>query len=432
MSASVSGPPGPLVRPRVDGPMFAAILLLTALGVVMVGASSAILADAQNHDALYYLKRQAVFAVLGSVALIVTASLEPAWLERKAPFFMIAALVLLVLVLVPGIGHLAGGSRRWINFGPIGVQAGEVAKLALVMFLAASLARKGKGKGKLGAMPGLRARSLRYFLVPAICIGLLLGEPDFGTAVLLAAITFVMLFISGARLAPLLGVAVLAVPLALLAIGTSEYRVKRVLAFLDPWAHRYDIGYQITESLMTVGSGGLFGLGLGESRQKLFFLPAAHTDFVFSIIGEELGFMGVLVVIGAFAVIAVRAWQAAARARSPFIALLVVGLGSLLVLQAAFNIAVTLGLVPTKGITLPFVSYGGSSLVMSMAMAGVLLRATADSLAPHAHAHAHAHTQMQRSAHEDSMRNRASPRGSPAASVPLAAMATTSSSEVPR
>lgn len=379
-------------RPRVDGPMFAAILVLCALGVVMVGASSAILADAQHHDALYYLKRQAAFAVVGSVALIACASVDPGWLERKAPLFMIAALVLLVLVLIPGIGHLAGGSRRWINFGPVGIQAGEVVKLALVLFLASSLARKS-------------ARSLRHLVVPAIAMALLLGEPDFGTAVLLAAITFVMLFVGGARLAPLLGAIFVAIPLALLAIGTSEYRVKRVLAFLDPWAHRYDIGYQITESLMTVGSGGLTGLGLGESRQKLFFLPAAHTDFIFSIIGEELGFLGVLVVMACFGTIAVRAWQAASRARSPFTSLMVVGLGALLVLQAAFNVAVTLGLVPTKGITLPFVSYGGSSLVMSMAMAGVLLRATSDALTGRDE-----RTRTVGAPREDSLRTRTAPR----------------------
>ena len=370
------------LRPRIDGPMFIAILALVAIGVVMVGASSAIVADSGNGDSLYFLKRQALFAVVGSAALVLAASIDTAWLERRAGPLAILSLVLLVLVLVPGIGHVAGGSRRWFQLGPISVQAGEIAKLAVVMYLAAQLARRA------AAAPSIDARVrapkhvglLRLFLLPGAAMLLLLVEPDFGTAVLLAAITFVMLFVGGARVGPLLGVAALAVPLALVAIGTSEYRTRRVLAFLDPWSHRYDIGYQITESLMTVGSGGLFGLGLGESRQKLFFLPAAHTDFIFSIIGEELGFVGVLLVTGCFAVIATRAWLAASRSANVFSSLLIVGLGSLLVLQAVFNVAVTLGLVPTKGITLPFVSYGGSSLVMSMAIAGVLLRATAEAL----------------------------------------------------
>lgn len=380
--------PGGL-RPRVDGPMFVAILVLVALGVVMVGASSAIVADAGNGDPAYFLKRQAAFAIVGSLGLVFAASLDSSWLERRAVPFAMVALVLLVLVLIPGIGHVAGGSRRWFQIGPIGVQAGEIAKLAVVVFLAASLAKRAAALASTDARDasnGSRGRGprhlglVRHFVVPGAAMVLLLGEPDFGTAVLLAAITFVMLFVGGARVGPLLGVAALALPAALLAIGTSEYRTRRVLAFLDPWSHRYDIGYQITESLMTVGSGGFFGLGLGESRQKLFFLPAAHTDFIFSIIGEELGFVGVLVVTGCFAVIAVRAWQAASRSKSVFSSLLIVGLGSLLVLQAVFNVAVTLGLVPTKGITLPFVSYGGSSLVMSMAIAGLLLRATGDAL----------------------------------------------------
>ncbi len=371
------------LRPRVDGPMFIAVLVLVTLGVVMVGASSAILADASNGDPAYFLKRQALFALAGSAALLLASSIDPAWLEKRASALAIFALVLLVLVLIPGIGHVAGGSRRWFHLGPIGVQAGEIAKLAVVVFLAAMLSKRANAAEASTGREQRHAKhvqQMRPLFVPGAAMLLLLCEPDFGTAVLLAAITFVMVFIGGARVGPLLGIAAVALPVALLAIGTSEYRMRRVLAFLDPWSHRHDIGYQITESLMTVGSGGLFGLGLGESRQKLFFLPAAHTDFIFSIIGEELGFIGVFLVIGCFAVIAVRAWRAAARCQGIFCSLLITGLGALLALQAIFNVAVTLGLVPTKGITLPFVSYGGSSLVMSMLMAGVLLRASADAL----------------------------------------------------
>jgi cell division protein FtsW len=379
--------------------MFVAVLTLVALGLVMVGASSAILADAGHGDPAYFLKRQVAFAVAGSIALVMCASVDPAWLKRRAGSLAIFALVLLVLVLIPGLGHVAGGSRRWFQLGPIGVQAGEIAKLAVVVFLAASLSKRPVVTAPpthLGLLRKLsRGKISKECLVSGVAVLLLLGEPDFGTAVLLAAVTFVMLFVGGARVGPLLAVTALALPLALLAIGTSDYRTRRMLAFLDPWSHRHDIGYQITESLMSVGSGGLFGLGLGESRQKLFFLPAAHTDFIFSIIGEELGFLGVLVVTGCFAVIAVRCWQAAvhrrsssardvAAGRSPsdFSSLLIVGLGALLVGQAVFNMAVTLGLVPTKGITLPFVSYGGSSLVMSMATAGLLLRASAGAREP--------------------------------------------------
>jgi cell division protein FtsW len=211
-------------------------------------------------------------------------------------------------------------------------------------------------------------------LVPGLAVVLLMGEPDFGTSVLLLGVTFVLLFVAGARLGILFAALVAVVPLAIHQIVSSDYRMRRVLAFLDPWSHRSDIGYQITESLMTFGSGGLFGAGLGESKQKLFFLPAAHTDFIYAVIGEELGFVGAFAVLAAFFVIGSRALTSALGRNRPFHAYLTLGLVSLLLIQMHFNVCVVLGLVPTKGITLPFVSYGGSSLIASMFMVGVLLR----------------------------------------------------------
>jgi cell division protein FtsW len=364
-----------LLRPRVDAPMLFAVLTLVTLGVVMVGASSSVMADATYGDPTYFLKRQLVFAVAGVAALVVGASIDPAVYERRVWPILGVAFVLLLLVLIPGIGHVAGGSRRWLQFGPVGLQAGEVMKIAVVVYLAASLARK---QGE--RMKDFRLGVLAHFIVPGVAAVLLLGEPDFGTAVLIASITFILLFVGGARVGALVGLLALAIPLGVIIISTSAYRMRRVLAFLDPWAHRSDIGYQITESLMTVGSGGFFGLGLGESKQKLFFLPAAHTDFIFAMVGEELGFLGVIVVLGSFAFIGVRALKAALRSKIPFQAFLIIGLSSMLLVQASFNVAVALGLVPTKGITLPFVSYGGSSLVMSMLLAGVLMRCCADAL----------------------------------------------------
>lgn len=363
------------LRPRVDTPMLLAFLTLITLGLVMVGASSAVMADSTYGDPTYFLKRQLAFAAVGVGAMVFASSVDPTTWERRSRALLGIAFFLLVIVLIPGIGKVAGGSRRWIALGPVALQAGEVIKLAVVVYVADSLARK---QGE--RMQSFKLGVLANFLVPGAAAVLLLGEPDFGTAVLITVVTFIMVFVGGARVGALLGLAALAVPLGILIISTSAYRMRRVMAFLDPWAHRYDIGYQVTESLMTVGSGGLFGLGLGESRQKLFFLPAAHTDFIFSVVSEELGFLGVLVVIGAFAFVGIRALKAALRARSPFQAFLIIGLASILLVQATFNIAVTLGLVPTKGITLPFLSYGGSSLVMSMFLAGMLLRASADAL----------------------------------------------------
>jgi len=364
------------LRPRFDLPALLAVLFLVAVGVVMVSSASSALAAQSNHDVFFYARRQGAFAVIGVVAMVVGAALPPRFFERHAYALLGGAFFLLVIVLIPGIGRTAGGARRWIEIGPIGIQAGEVMKLALIVWLSRSLAAKVQDGRILRFSTGV----LPHLLVPGAAVLLLMGEPDFGTSVLLLSVTFVLLFVAGARLGLLFGAIVAVVPLAIHQIASSDYRMKRVLAFLDPWSHRSDIGYQITESLMTFGSGGLFGAGLGESKQKLFFLPAAHTDFIFAVIGEELGFVGAMLVLSAFAVIGARALQAALGRNRPFHAYLTLGLTSLLLVQMLFNVCVVLGLVPTKGITLPFVSYGGSSLVASMFMAGMLLRLISEGL----------------------------------------------------
>ncbi|MBI1948023.1 MAG: putative lipid II flippase FtsW [Deltaproteobacteria bacterium] len=365
-----------LPRPRVDGPMLAAVLTLVGLGVVMVAASAGSASTALSGDALAILKRQGAFAGLGVFALALGAGIEPALLERRARAIVVVTLALLVLVLIPGLGHLAGGARRWLQIGPVGFQIGEIAKAAVVIYLAAALARRQPARlGQAGL--GLAV----HMVVPGVVMALLLLEPDFGTAVLIAAVTFLLLFVGGARVGYLAGLFALAVPVATFVVSTSAYRMRRVMAFLEPWEHRYDIGYQITESLMTLGSGGVLGLGLGESKQRLFFLPAAHTDFILAVLGEELGFVGVALVVGCFVVIGWRALRGALRSSNAFTTLLIVGLASLLLVQAAFNIAVVLGLVPTKGITLPFVSAGGSSLLASMFVAGLLMRAVVEATA---------------------------------------------------
>ena len=361
-------------RPRFDITALCCVLFLVCIGVVMVTSASSALAAQQNHDVFFYARRQAIFAFIGVFALIGGASLPPRFLEKNAYPLLGFAFVLLVIVLIPGIGRVAGGARRWIEVGPISLQAGEVMKLALIVWLARSLSEK-VGDGRIlrfstGVLP--------HLLMPGFAVILLLGEPDFGTSMMLLLVTFVLLFVAGARLGLLFAAVVAVVPIGLHLVASSDYRMRRVLAFLDPWAHRWDIGYQITESLMTFGSGGVLGAGFGESKQKLFFLPAAHTDFVFAIVGEELGFVGVVAVLGAFAMLGVRAIKAALNRNQPFASYLTLGLAALLLVQMLFNISVVLGLVPTKGITLPFVSYGGSSLVASMFMAGILIRLIAE------------------------------------------------------
>jgi cell division protein FtsW len=358
------------LRPRFDLPALVAVLFLVALGVVMVSSASSAVSAQGHNDVFFYARKQAIFAFIGVFALFAGASLPPRFFEKNAYPLLGLAFVLLVLVLIPGIGRSAGGARRWIEIGPIGLQAGEVMKLALIVWLSRSLAEKVQDGRILRFSTGV----LPHLLVPGLAVLLLLGEPDFGTSAMLLLVTFVLLFVAGARLGLLFAVVVAVVPILVHQIASSDYRMRRVLAFLDPWSHRSDIGYQITESLMTFGSGGVFGAGLGESKQKLFFLPAAHTDFIFAVIGEELGFAGVLAVLGAFFVIGARALQAALGRNRPFHAYLTLGLTSLVLVQMLFNVCVVLGLVPTKGITLPFVSYGGSSLVASMFVAGMLLR----------------------------------------------------------
>jgi cell division protein FtsW len=266
---------------------------------------------------------------------------------------------------------VVGGARRWLRAPGISLQPAEVAKVAWVVYLAYSLAKK-QEKVKtfsVGFLPHLGIAGLLVLLC--------MLEPDFGSAVTLLFLLFAMLFAAGAKLSYLVGSVLLAIPFAYTAIATSPYRMRRITAFLDPWANRQGSGYQVAESLMSIGSGGLTGLGLGDGRQKLFFLPEAHTDFIFAIIGEELGLLGVAAVILLYGLILWRGVRAALRASEPFGTYLGLGLTSLIAFQAVVNMSVAMGMLPTKGLTLPFISYGGSSLVVLMGAAGVLLSISA-------------------------------------------------------
>jgi cell division protein FtsW len=287
-----------------------------------------------------------------------------AWLAYPA---LLCAIALLIAVLIPGIGSTAGGARRWIRLPGFSLQPAELAKLALVVYLAYSLAKK-RDKVKVFSVG-----FLPHCLIAGVLMLLALREPDFGTAVTMGLILFALLFAAGTRLSYIVGSLLAALPVVYHLVASNPYRMNRILAFIDPWAHRHDVGYQISESLMSVGSGGLTGLGLGDGRQKLFFLPEAHTDFIFSIIGEELGLLGVALVVALYALLVWRGFRAAFNASEPFGAYLALGLTTLLGVQATVNMAVAMGMLPTKGLTLPFVSYGGSSLVVCLAATGLLL-----------------------------------------------------------
>jgi cell division protein FtsW len=352
---------------RYDPLLLGAVLLLTVLGVVMVYSASAVYAGARLGDALWFFKRQLAGAALGVAAMVLALRVGYRRLEKLAAPLLLLALLLLVLVHVPGLGRAAGGARRWLAAGPLQFQPSEVAKLALVLWLSRSLARRHDRIREFSA--GL----LPHLLVLGLVCALLLAEPDFGTTAVLVCLTFALLFVAGTPLLHLACTAAVAAPIAAYLVLHSPYRLRRVLAFLDPWADPRGHGYQAVESLLAFGAGGASGVGLGGSHQKLFFLPAAHTDFILSIVGEELGFVGVCGVLLLFAVVIWRGLRAAHNAPDPFGCYVALGVTLLLALEALVNAGMALSLLPTKGMALPFLSYGMSSAVASLVGAGILL-----------------------------------------------------------
>lgn len=357
---------------RFDPVLLCAVLALVSLGLVMVYSASAITAQEKLGDSFYFLKRQLVATAMGLVAMATMMKVGYRRLARLAYPLLIVAIILLILVVIPGIGTSAGGARRWLRLPGFSLQPAEVAKFAWVVYLAYSLAKKREKVAtfSVGFLP--------HVILSVVLVGLCMLQPDFGSSVLILTVLFVLLFAAGTRLSYLVGTILLAIPFGYHAIASTPWRLKRILAFLDPWAHRHGAGYQVAESLMSIGSGGLSGLGLGDGRQKLFFLPEAHTDFIFAILAEELGLVGVAAVVALYAVILWRGMRAALSAGETFGTYLGLGITSVIAFQAVVNMSVAMGLLPTKGLTLPFISYGGSSLVMLMAAAGVLLSLSAN------------------------------------------------------
>jgi cell division protein FtsW len=365
-------PPPATASVRFDPLLLCAVFGLVTIGLVMVYSASAVLAQDKLGDSLYFLKRQLTAAGMGLVAMAVAMKVGWRKLARWAYPLLLIAIVLLVLVAIPGIGSTAGGARRWIRLPGFGLQPAELAKFAWVVYLSYSLAKKREkvASFSVGFVP--------HLALCGLLVGLCMLQPDFGSSVLLVFMLFVLLFAAGAKLSYLVGLILMALPLAYVAVASSPYRMKRILAFLDPWAHRHDIGYQVAESLMSIGSGGVSGLGLGDGRQKLFFLPEAHTDFIFSILGEETGLVGVGLLVALYGVVLWRGVRASLAAGETFGTYLGLGITSIIAFQATVNMCVAMGLLPTKGLTLPFVSYGGTSLVVMMGSAGVLLSLSAN------------------------------------------------------
>jgi len=377
-AAGAPAPPvfrGPLAgqRPRpvggagLDVWLLAATAALVGLSVVMVFNVSYFYAEEHFGDAFLFFRKHVFSIALGTVlAAIATRISSRGWRRITYPL-LLAVLVGLVLVLVPGIGVERGGARRWLGFGPLSLQPSELAKIALVLYLAHSLVKKRERVTTftLGVLP--------HCLVGGAVAGLALLEPDFGTAVLAGGVLVCMLFVGGVPARYLLAPAVAAVPALAFLVMREPYRLKRVLAFLDPELDPLGINFQLKQSFIAFGSGGVWGVGLGESRQKMFYLPEAHTDFIYSVVGEELGLAGAVLVLGLFAIVGVRGFRIALRHPDPFASLLAFGLTLSLVLQAVVNVGVVLGCLPTKGLALPFVSYGGSAMMASLVQIGMLL-----------------------------------------------------------
>lgn len=357
-----------LVKKRApDYWLLLAVIALIGLGIVMVYSSSAIVAQDQFGDGAFFFKRQLLWVVLGTAALAVTQRIHFERLRRLTPLIVLVAFVSLALVLVPGIGRVAGGARRWILLGPTSLQPAEAVKLAMILYLANFLNRRAL------EMDGFRRALVPPLLLTALAFGLMLKQPDMGSALLVGLLTITMLFVGGARLFHLVGLGVLSAPMLVVAVLGEEYRRRRILAFLDPWRDPQGAGFHIIQSLLALGSGGLFGVGLGHSRQKFFYLPERHTDFIFAILGEELGLAGTVAVLLLFALVAYRGFRIARRAPHRYASLLAGGITAMVVFQAIINIGVTIGVLPITGVPLPLVSFGGSSLLFTMIEVGILL-----------------------------------------------------------
>ena len=368
-----------LPRVRPDAALLIALALIVGIGLVMVGSASVAVADRLTDDPMYFFYRQAIFALIGLVAGFTVLHVPLRVWQANTFTLLGAGLLLLLLVLIPGIGHAVNGARRWIDIGPVAMQASEPARFCLILYVAGYAARR---QFDLATSWGGLFRPM-FFM--ALASFLLLLEPDFGAAAVMVAVAAIVLFLAGARLIYLLVLGTLAGAAVVGLVLSSPYRLARLVSFADPWAHPYASGFQLTQSLIAIGRGEVAGVGLGNSVQKLLYLPETHTDFLFAIYAEEFGLIGTLLLIGLFAVVVWRGFVIGRRALVAdqlFAGFVAYGMSAWLVLQAFLNIAVNMGLLPTKGLTLPLMSYGGSSLVMMCVLCALLIRVDLETRVP--------------------------------------------------
>ncbi len=343
------------------------VLFLVGIGMVMVYSASSAVALTKFGSDYFFLRKQAMFAVAGIFALVICRHIPFKVYWHLTYPILILSMILLVVVHIPGIGYKAGGASRWIRIGTFTFQPSEFARLAMIFFLAYSLCKK---------QENIRIFSIGF--VPHVLILTIFGilshfQPDFGTILIFSVIAWIMMFIGGVRLLHLATPLILFAPLLGYIMINASYRLDRIMTFWDPWQYPQDGGYQVIHSLMAFGSGGLFGAGIGQGYQKLFYLPEAHTDFIFSVIGEEIGLLGVVFIVAMYVLIIWRGLMIAKNTENLYASLIAAGITTSFALQVCINMGVALGLLPTKGLTLPFLSYGGTSLLLNMAAIGVLM-----------------------------------------------------------
>lgn len=351
--------------------LMAAVLGLLIIGLMMVASSSVMISTKYYHQPFHFLIRQSCYLFAGFIAALVVVRIDSSIWERLSMPLLLICLLMLMVVLIPGVGRIVNGSRRWLAFGPIGIQVSELAKLTMIFYVSGYLVRQ---------QDSVR-QSILGFVKPMIILGmvsvLLLMEPDFGATVVISGTVMALLFLAGVKLRYYVGLLMIVIcSLAMLALS-SPYRVARLTAFLDPWADQFNSGYQLTQSLIAFGRGGWLGVGLGDSVQKLFYLPEAHTDFLFAVLAEELGLVGVMLVLILYSILVFRGMLIGFTAYGQerlFAAFTAYGLTFWLGLQAAINMGVNSGLLPTKGLTLPMLSYGGASIVVNCVVIALLLR----------------------------------------------------------
>lgn len=349
-----------------DFVIFITTLALVGIGLIMVFSSSSVTANINYDDPYHFFKKQLVWAILSIVAMIIVMKINLSRLKDFAVPLLVVSLVCLALVVTP-LGVEVKGSSRWFQLGPARFAPSELAKLAMVLFLAKSM------EANINKIGSFTKGVLPYIFMLALVCGLIMLQPDLGTAFALAGTVFCMLLVAGAKWSHLGGVTLLGLSAVAAAIIYEPYRMQRVVAFANPWKYASDEAFQTIQSLYALGSGGLFGVGLGYSRQKFFYLPEQHTDFIFAILGEELGFIGAILVVLLFLLFAWRGFKIAMNAPDNFSSLLAAGVTIMIVFQAAINIGVVSGALPVTGITLPFISYGGTSLLFSLIGVGLLL-----------------------------------------------------------